>query len=361
VKIVLIVALLAGTARADDPASAFRAAEAHRSIDELEALGARRPTSDWTDDAWSEAARLAAAAGDVARERRDLEQVVATGTDPQLVRRAKAELDRLAAIAGAGGEWAQVAIEHERLEAAAAHGDPKPALRALEALVRANPGYPRANAVRLAIGHGWERDGDTERALHWYREAAATGDSTARIALVRALVGARDLSAARQALTQVSDPHIQAALARDLATAERRQSLRYVLGGVLATIVLALILLLRREAGSWRAVPRALVRPPVEALYLAPIGVVLIAIAWTGNPLVAQAIRAIIGAALAITWLSGASLEAARRRRPIGAMRALGQGLVAAAAVGCVAYLTISGSQLIDMAAETVREGPAPR
>lgn len=349
-KALLVVVLLAGVARADD------LRDAHGSIDKLEAYGARRPITPWTDNAWSEAARLAAAQGDLARERRDLEQVVAVGTDSQLVRRAQAELARIGSP-----QWDAVAAEHQRLESEAAVGDPKPALAGLEQLVRANPGYPQATAVRLAIARGWERDGNTANALRWYREAAASGDPTARIALVRGLVGAGELAAARTQLAGVTDAQIAAALEDDLATAEHRRQLRWLLAGVLALIVAALVALLRRDAGSWRAAGRALRRPPVEALYFAPIAIVLAAIASTGNPLVASAVRVIGAAGLAITWVSGASLEAARQHRTIRAVRAIGQGLLAAAAVGAVAYLVISGSQLIDMTVETMRHGPAPR
>jgi hypothetical protein len=391
VKALLVIVLLAGIARADDPASAFRAAEAHRSIEELEALGARRPVSEWTDDAWSEAARLAGAAGDLERERHDLEQVVAVGPemeragfspargpemeragfspargeDSQLVRRARAELDRIASIAGGAGQWAAVVAEHERLETATMHGDPKPALHGLESLVRAHSDYPRATSVRLAIARGWERDGNEARALGFYREAlelAPPADQlTARIALVRALITGGELADARDELASVTDRGIAKALAADLATAEHRRVLRDVLAGVLAVIAVALVVLLRRDARSWRGVARALGRPPIEALYFAPVALVLVAVSWTGNPLVASAIRKIAGAGFVVTWISGASLEAARAQGRIRAGRAVVQALLVAAVISCVAYLVISGSQLIDMVAETVREGPAPR
>src|SRR5690349_12491981 len=97
ISIVLMIAV--GRAGADEATMdlAFREAEARaaagdpRAIDVLEALGAQRPITRWSDDAWSEAARLAERTGDFTRERRDLEQVVAIATDEALARRARAE------------------------------------------------------------------------------------------------------------------------------------------------------------------------------------------------------------------------------------------------------------------------------
>src|SRR2546430_1942823 len=81
-------------------------------------------------------------------------------------RRARADLDRLTAVPGAAGEWTAVAAAPDRPETAVlAGGDPKPALVALEQLVRAHPGYPRAIGAMLVIARGWERDGDAARAL----------------------------------------------------------------------------------------------------------------------------------------------------------------------------------------------------
>jgi len=65
-----------------EPGDAFRAAQGN--IDALEKLGAERPTSVWTDDAWTEAAQLAERQHDLARAKRDLEQAIAISTDPVL-------------------------------------------------------------------------------------------------------------------------------------------------------------------------------------------------------------------------------------------------------------------------------------
>src|SRR5207237_6652188 len=116
------------------------------------------------------AARLAEGAGDYDRARRDLDSAIAVASDDQLRARAEAELARIAAFTGAAGQWSAVAAEHERLVARiSGGGDPKPALRELEALVRAHPQYPRTAMAMVAIARGWQRDGDPMRALAWLR------------------------------------------------------------------------------------------------------------------------------------------------------------------------------------------------
>jgi hypothetical protein len=60
--------------------------------------------------------------------------------------------------------------------------------------------------------------------------------------------------------------------------------------------------------------------------------------------------RVICGTGLATAWLAGA-----------GHRRGIARALLAAAAVGAAAYLVITNGQLVDMIAETVRNGPAPR
>src|SRR5262249_57835505 len=107
---------------------------------------------------------------------------------------------------------------------------------------------------------------------------------------------------------------------------------------------------------------RALARPPSEALYLLPIALVLVVIAHTGNPLVARAVRVISAAGIAITWISGVALEAARRQQGrVTPVRALLHVAAALIAVGCATYLAVDHKRMIDLIGETWRNGPAPR
>ncbi|HSK00580.1 MAG TPA: hypothetical protein VK932_05040, partial [Kofleriaceae bacterium] len=129
---------------------------------------------------------------------------MAIGTDGALVARARTALARLADTTG-GGRWDAVAREHDRLLAAAnAGGDPRAALAALEELVRANPAYPRATTLRIAVGRGWEREGHGGRAIAQLRAALAGAPvaerSRAGLELARALIRQRDLAEAAAVL-----------------------------------------------------------------------------------------------------------------------------------------------------------------
>jgi tetratricopeptide (TPR) repeat protein len=372
IRAVVIVCALAAVAAAD-PETEFRDALARATagdpgaLDALEALGAARPMTAWTDDAWSEAARFAERTGDYARARRDLEQVVAIGTDARLVERARNALVRLAVRTGAGGEWAAVAAEHDRLASQLAAGDPEPAIAALEALLRAHPGYPRATLARLAIAAGYERDGDPAAAATTLADALArapTADdrTRARLALIRFELRRGELDdAEREIDTLVTEPKLVAELRAELATAGHRRVVRIVLAIGLALALVFAAVALRTDAGSWRAAARALARPPMEALFLAPIAIVLAVIAATGNPMVARAVRAIAIAGVAIAWISGASLELARRRGSLRARRTFSYAVVSVAAVLAAAYLVLDHDRMIDLVIETWREGPAMR
>ena len=367
----VIVLVLARIALAE-PEADFHAAEQRAAagdpgaIDALETIGAARPVTRWTDDAWMLAARLAERAGDYDRARRDLGAAIAVASDDQLRARAEAELARIATFTGAAGQWSAIAAEHERLvENIAGRGDPKPALHELEALVRANPQYPRAAMAMLAIARGWQRDGDQVRALAWLREAAgAMGDridhQRALAELVRGEIRTGDIEGALAHIDSV-DPAFAPALRAELATARKREMLRWILWSALAAIAIAAVVVLRRASGSWRAAARRLLRPPAEAVYYVPIALVLVIVAMTGNPMVARAVRAIAIVGALVAWLSGAILDAVRARGRVAFSRALGHAAIAVFAVGAATYLAIDRDRMIDLIVETWRSGPAPK
>lgn len=337
----------------------FQTALATGDIDALERLGAERPTTRWTDDAWSEAGRLALRANDAARARHAFEQVVALGTDPQLVRRAKGELGRLAAATGASGEWTAIAAEHDRLVARLyANGDPRAALSALGELVRANPGYPRRVTAMMTLASVWEREGEGATAIAWLRDAraaASPGLEQLRMhaELIRTLVRTGELATAHDELAALQGPStLVTALRERLERAEMRRTVRWLVLALLALLAVAAIVMLRRVAGSWRGAVRRLVRPPSEAIYLLPIAAVMVFVAYTGNPLVARAVRTIVIAGLVVSWVSGAILA-----ERVSLRRALLHAACAVLAVGAVTYLAVDDGHLIDFVLETWRAG----
>jgi hypothetical protein len=369
--VLLGVLALAGTAVADPEADAdraFRAASQQAvanhpaALEAFEQLGAARPVTRWTDDAWAEAGRLAERAGDYARARRAYEQAVAVSSDERLVARARSALARIASLT-ADGRWDAVTREHERLVSVVFGGDdPQVELAALEQLVTLHPDYPRVNAIRLALGRGWEAEGDRARAQAWLR-AAADAEPAARVQLVRALIRAGALDAAEHELARVEggDPVAVASAHAALATAKERAWIARGMWSVVALVALAAAVMFRRVTGSWRAAARRLVRPPGEVVFLIPIAAVLVVVAQTGNPLVARAVTWIVVAGVVITWISGALLDAMRARGAVPLWRLGPHVLAVVLAVGAVGYLAILRSGSLDFVLETWRAGHALR
>src|SRR5262249_32993842 len=99
-------------------------------------------------------------------------------------------------------------------------------------------------------------------------------------------------------------------------------------------------------------------RPPIEAMFLAPIAAVLIAVSFTAHRAVAPAVTRIALVGLGLAWLSGTALDAARARGRTVHFRAVLH--VAACALGVVAigYIAVTRDGLLDMLAETVKFGP---
>jgi tetratricopeptide (TPR) repeat protein len=341
VKRAALAALLVCSSAFADSGDAFRAAQGN--IDALEQLGAQRPVSPWTDDAWIEAAQLAERSRDLTRAKRDLEQAIATSSDPVLTLRAKNDLARISGLA----DWTAVTAEHERLLPAINNGggDPRAALAGLEQLVRANPRYPRASTLMVQIATAWAREGESRRALDWLVKARAaavtpTDRLHANLEYVRMLIRADYLREADAELARLdASPRIRANLRDQLEDAKLREHIRWFMEGVL--VVLALL-----AAWKLRGRYRRLVRPPLEVIYMLPIGLVLGIVSATGNPLVARAIRWIVVAGIAIAWISGA-IETKRRWSTV---------VLAIVAVIAATYVAVDQGPLVELLRETWRE-----
>jgi hypothetical protein len=139
------------------------------------------------------------------------------------------------------------------------------------------------------------------------------------------------------------------------AVASRRAWLRRGLWLVLAIAALGAAAFARRTAGSWPAVARAFRRPPAEAIFLVPVAGVLVAVALTGNPLIAKALVRIAIAGIAVAWISGALLEL---QRPLTTRRMLAHSVIAIAVMAAAAYLAIDRDRMLDLVGETLEHGP---
>jgi len=318
----------------------------------------------WTDDAWLEAARLAERNRDFARARADLEAALAATDDATTAQRVRGDLARLAANIGAHDEWAEVAARHDALAAALAQRpDDADALTALAALVADHPGYPRAATALISIAAGRERRGDRDRALAALSRASQLARGPDRLRAdaerVRMLVRAGELDAARAGVAAIGDAAIAGELADRIDDAARRRTASAIAIAVIVAFVVGCALQLRRRAAGTLAALRALARPPMELLYVAPIALVLIAIAVTGNRLVAHAVIAISAGGALIAWLSGAAVHAGGG--VVSARRAIAHAGAAAIAGVALAYLALDRAGLVALVVETYRHGYALR
>jgi hypothetical protein len=330
----LLAALALALAGADgDPAARLRAAvaraaagEAAAAVDDLVALADQHPGQPVAAEALAKAAqlreeRLHDPAGAVALWDRLLREHPGHRTTRRATAR-RAELRR-----GIGGDPAAYAA-YRRLIADADLGTE--AIARMEELL-AGGERSFAREARLWIGDARFGRGELDAARAIYRELAAGDDVVAR--------------AAAEGLDRI-------------AAAERRAAWIRRAWMVLAAALGLLALSLWRAAGSWPAAGRALLRLPTEAIYLLPAAAVVAIAAQRGNRMVADAVLWIGAGGVIVTWLSGCALDAERSQRGrVTPVRALSHALVAAVAIGALAYIAVSRDQLVDLIAETVRFG----
>ncbi len=238
----------------------------------------------------------------------------------------------------------------------------------MEKLVAEHPDFPLAPEAVFWIGSMYQQDGRLDRALARFREVVerwpkADAEPRARKAIGDVLVAQGDFDGAEReyrSLLGRGDAALEV-IAREAlgkARVERRRSRAYLAAWIVALLFpLAMTILARRAAGSWRGAARALRKPPVELVYLLPVALLFVGAGMTEHSALGHAIHIIAAGALIVTWLSGATLEAARRRGPISLWRALGHIVASGATVLAICYIAVTREGLLDMLVETVRFG----
>jgi tetratricopeptide (TPR) repeat protein len=371
-----IVALWAGIARADAGEDAFRAASEKLGAGDLEgaqqafeAIAAADPQGAWADDALAEAAQAAERRGRLDDAHRLWRRVLDQYPSSRAARRARARVAALEQAIGEGGRWLAVAEEHDAiLRATAGNGPLDDAIARMEALVAANPEYPRAEDARMWIGDTWMRMARPDRAIEAYRAAGAaakTPEDTWRagkaLGDALALDGQLDAAEAQyRTLYGTSDALGERAIDESLRDLEKVRSRQRLTLAAWIALVLAMLLFAVtawRATSSVGAAARALVRPPVEILYFIPVALVLAGASLTGNLMVWHAVRSILLGGFVITWVSGASLEAARRRGRLGPAVLIVHLVATVLAVAAICWLSILSDRLIDMIKETWAHG----
>ncbi|CAN5810132.1 hypothetical protein BH11MYX2_BH11MYX2_12170 [soil metagenome] len=125
-----------------------------------------------------------------------------------------------------------------------------------------------------------------------------------------------------------------------------------ILIGGLAILVVSLV-----EA-IVRARARPALRPPVEVLFLAPFGGILVAVAYAKNMPIAPSVAVLTAGTLAMAWASGATLDLLRRHERPVRLRSIAHAAACSLGALSLGYISLVSAGLLDVIAETVRYGP---
>lgn len=333
-----IAAILALPPREADPDVLFAAARAcedklldpERAVTIYDRLATDHPTARATTAAARRAAALREQVGphgEFAAPARELAQLVA----------------RADALTGDA-----VIQRGEQLAAAAWPGAPTAALWLADWLRRAGR-FDAAQAHYAAVIARWPALPQARAAL---RGATGCALDARNWSLAETL--ARRLPAA--------DPVDRALRDDQLAAAARgRRRDRWYTAAWLALLAAFAALLGSLVEAALRSPPgtrRSVLRPPVEAVFFAPVAAVLIGVAFTAHRLIAPAVTTIAAGGLALTWLSGATLERLRARGRARPLRSIAHVIACLAGVAALAYVSLTRDHLLDMLLETVRFGP---
>ncbi len=265
---------------------------------------------------------------------------------------------------GPHGEHAEEAAAFARLVAAADGLSVDDLTTRGEALITKT--WPGAADVALFVADVLRRRGAYALAQARYTDMATRFPAR----LVDALRGgaanaidARDWSTADRLISALpagdaADRLIRDNLAIDLVAGRRARRWYLLSWGALGLAAFGLIgsLVEASLRGGRRRPP---LRPPIEVLFLAPVALVLTAIAFASRAVVTPAIAQISAVGIAFAWLSGTTLDMLRANGRGTRLRALLQVLACAAGAVAIGYIAIVHGGLVDLLAETVQAGPS--
>jgi len=257
------------------------------------------------------------------------------------------ELARL--IAHADAEPAAVVIrDGERLAAAAWPGAPRAALWLADWLRRSGR-LVEASARYEAITVRWPARDEAREALRGAAGCALEAHDWSRA----------EALAARLPADEPADRGVRDELLAAAARGRRRARWYTAAWLAVAAALLALIgSLAEALARTSPGTRRAALRPPIEAVFLAPVAAVLVGIAFTAHRLIAPAVAMISVGGVALTWLSGATLERLRAAGRARRLRSVAHVVACIVGVAALAYIALTRDNLIDALLETVRFGP---
>lgn len=248
------------------------------------------------------------------------------------------------------------------------HRDEAESLALARELLQEHPSWSEAYRVRLWIAESSRRLGDLTAAGPLFAEvidgqapAAAQVQATLGATDVEILLGhwsrAETLLDTLDARPDLSPSDVQAAqeLRARMTLGHQRAQLLTLSYLLLVGMLLLLLALTRRQAGSWSAFLAALRSPPVEIFYLFPFAALFTGMAAAGHQEVGPAVALISGGGLLVAWVTALALRSAK---PLTRARALGCGGAATLATLSLCYLALHRSQLLDLLQTTLEFGP---
>jgi len=356
---VLVLVLLATTE--DD---FYRAVALAKEGQPAAAARAMRRVADgddaFADDALAELARV--------DEEQLADPVAALAAWEELVRRfpqsrlavkAEKRAGALREALGPGGAAAPAVAEWQKILNAFGSVPHAESLARAEALLAAHPDFGGAPQVAYWIGTVLEQDGDPAAALARWREVATRWPTSEWAARAQRRIG--DILLGRGAIDGAEAAYRAAGSADGLARIARERFRERLAAGAWALLVLLAVgaaVEARRLAGSTRGAAALLARPPAEALYLLPVAAIIVGAGLTENWAIGHALVFICAGGLVVAWLSGALLEGARSRGPVGWRRVATHVLAATLAIAAICYISVTRERLADMLVETIRFGP---
>ncbi|MGE5182793.1 MAG: tetratricopeptide repeat protein [Acidobacteriota bacterium] len=293
---------------------------------------------------------------DPAHAARLYERIVREQPDARVALSAQRRGETLRAELGPHDEYAAQAAAFSDLVATADTLTPEQVIARADTVAAGNwPGTPDVELWLAGWLHG---RGRFRAALRVYGELARRWPSSPQ-----ALDGARDAAScaldakdwdlAQQLATQLpgGNPVEDAARAELIAAAKRGRRQAALEHAAWLALLLALAVLgaslydaIHRGGRRWPAL-----RPPVEAMFLAPLATLLCAIAWLGQRTIAPAVTRISVTGIVLGWLSGAALDLLRARGRPARARSLVHVAACVLGVVAIAYISIVHDNLIDL------------
>lgn len=369
--VIAVVVMFTAVASADERESFYQGVALDRDGKPGEAvkvyldLVERAPADPFADDALIELGRVyEEKLSDPIKAAEAYERLLREHPTSRLAVRAKKRAEFLRGAMGEGGKSAAQLAELNDILYGMAKRPRADSIARMEKLVAEHPDFPAAARAVFWLGERHQEDGRLDAALARFHEVVerfprseweprarkaigdvhlARGEYDAAMAAYRTLRGRGD-----QQLELVAEESMKRA--RDEQWRWRAYVASWIVIGLFPIVM---IVLLRRATKSWRETGRALIRPPVEAIYFLPVAALFVGAGMTEHAALGNAIETIVLGGVVVVWLSGASLRAAGAT----VARALGHAAASAVAVVALCYLAVHRERLIDMLIETIRFG----